>query len=722
MFLCAALPILVTAVYVAVASALSIFASAEITELVLACAVFVAGGLALSAIAALIAGALTKIPAVYLCACFSFIGGASVHFMTAGDAACGIIIAVLVTIFLFTLSGAAAGALWYILSQKQRPVSAALPSGAALLLLLFLITNSVHFFFSDGSPRGDVSMYKARQSPLVPQIRLADPSQKGRFAVKKFTYASYPSKRPVHYSSAAPDVITNPVDGSPLVGGWSASRTRYWGHDAHELPLNATVWMPGGEGPFPLVLIVHGDAPMQVDSDSGYTYLAELLASRGFIAVSIDERFLNFSAAEMFRGEGLCGENDLRGWLLLEHLKLWRERQKSKESLFFGRADMSRIALIGHSRGGEAVAVAAFFNTLACSPEDESLRFDYGFGIRSVIALAPAEGQYEPNGRDLILTDVNHLTLHGTHDMDVSSFVGLRQFDRVRFTGERLCLKSAIAIGFANHGQFNERWGRRSDTRNPVTRLFNIAQLISGDEQRKIAEVYISAFVECTLNGINEYGSIFIDSRRAEAWLPGTPVYSQFFSSNIILLQNFEYIDVAGLPARDPGAVKCCGGASMSIVRAKLKSEQRCTELLEISWKAEGSHSPSVTIAPSGAIRAQAGDALFFSAALANEGGDARPADFTIELRDRKGNAASLPLHDFGDIRPPLPAYLTKRKWMQSLPIYETHLQSYCIPLACFLDNNGRFDIGAITQMRLLFDKSKTGNILIDDAGIMKGR
>ena len=54
------------------------------------------------------------------------------------------------------------------------------------------------------------------------------------------------------------------------------------------LPLNARVWHPAGDGPFPLVLVVHGNHRMEDFSDPGYAYLGETLASRGFIvAVSL---------------------------------------------------------------------------------------------------------------------------------------------------------------------------------------------------------------------------------------------------------------------------------------------------------------------------------------------------------------------------------------------------------------------------------------------------
>ena len=57
---------------------------------------------------------------------------------------------------------------------------------------------------------------------------------------------------------------------------------------------------------------------------------------------------------------------------------------------------MERTALIGHSRGGEAVAVAAAFNRLPRYPDNALLEFDFGFSIRGIIGIAPSDGQYSP--------------------------------------------------------------------------------------------------------------------------------------------------------------------------------------------------------------------------------------------------------------------------------------------------------------------------------------
>ena len=96
--------------------------------------------------------------------------------------------------------------------------------------------------------------------------------------------------------------------------------------------------------------------------------------------------------------------------------------------------DMSNIVLIGHSRGGEAVANAAAFNELSHYPDDATVEFDFGYDIQGIISIAPVDGQYLPTGRKVVTRDLSYLTFHGSHDGDVTSFHGLRIYDRLRFT------------------------------------------------------------------------------------------------------------------------------------------------------------------------------------------------------------------------------------------------------------------------------------------------
>jgi len=191
------------------------------------------------------------------------------------------------------------------------------------------------------------------------------------------------------------ELKTESVDASPFVEnlkGFKAKlRKWYWGFGPKEFPLNGRVWYPKDEGPFALVLVVHGNHQMEEHSDPGYGYLGELLASRGFIMVSVDENFLNIS----WSGD-IGSENDARGWILLKHLSLWRDWNEAEGNPFYGKVDLSNIALVGHSRGGEAIMHAAAFNMLEHYPDDANVRFDFGFEIKSLIGIAPIDGQYMP--------------------------------------------------------------------------------------------------------------------------------------------------------------------------------------------------------------------------------------------------------------------------------------------------------------------------------------
>src|SRR5438105_13848373 len=182
---------------------------------------------------------------------------------------------------------------------------------------------------------------------------------------------------------------------------------------------------------------------------------------------------------------------------------------------------ISRIALMGHSRGGEAAATAAAFNRMKFYPEDANIKFDYGFSIKAVVAIAPADGQYKPAEQHRWIQDVSYLTLQGAHDADVSSFLGSRQWDHVKFTQPGPWFKAEIYAYRANHGQFNIVWGR-TDAGKPLSWLLNLKPLMPGEEQRRISKTYSSAFLETTLHDRREYLPLFQDWRVGRDWLPDT--------------------------------------------------------------------------------------------------------------------------------------------------------------------------------------------------------
>ena len=137
-------------------------------------------------------------------------------------------------------------------------------------------------------------------------IDTSDPSVPGSYRVLQMTYGSGKDKNRDDFRTRV-TLKTPSVDASKLVdlGNTAKSRNKYWGFTPKELPLNARVWHPDGRGPFPLLLIVHGNHNMKDFSDPGYAYLGELLASRGYIVASLDMNFINGNTRN---------ENDARGW------------------------------------------------------------------------------------------------------------------------------------------------------------------------------------------------------------------------------------------------------------------------------------------------------------------------------------------------------------------------------------------------------------------------
>ncbi|MFN2115527.1 MAG: MFS transporter [Anaerolineae bacterium] len=588
----------------------------------------------------------------------------------------------------------------------------------------------------------------ARKNPppaiarAVAPLDAPNPSLPGPYDVKHLTYGSGTDRMRAEYGSDV-DLVTAPVNASPYVR-WSGLRKRLlewrWGFDTTRLPLNARVWYPDGAGPFPLVLVVHGNHELLQFSDPGYSYLGELLASRGYIVASVDENFLNGGVYG-----SSSGENDARSWLLLKHLEAWRDWNETPGNPFTGRVDMERIALIGHSRGGEAVATAATFNQLPHHPENALRPFDFGFGIRSVIAFAPSDGQYEPGGRLNELSGVSYLAFHGADDSDVSNFSGLRQFARLDL-GSAVApgrpqrpFKAALYLDRANHGQFNSVWGNR-DQSAPAGWLLNTATLMPESEQQRLAATYVSAFLEDTLRGDDRYRPLFRDfaAGAVAGWLPETDYVSRYADPGFRIVADFEE-DVDSSTASLVGA--SIRGSGFGYWREKLlefrtgKSQE--TRAVALGWSAPGaSYTLSLPPGLANDWGLTADSLLVLAVAEADQSPPGRPAqadadtegetaggiplDLTIEITDSSGASSAVPLSEHGVVPRPIRSTLTK------LPAWESRryrndtqpiLGSVEVPLAAFIAQEPNLDPTGLSSIRLRFDRSPEGVILIDDIG-----
>ena len=601
-------------------------------------------------------------------------------------------------------------------------------------------------------------------SPVVlahQMINAPNPGDRGGFTVKTMYYGSGTDKRRAEFRDSV-TIKTKTVDASPFVSiepAQQKQREKDWGFTPSKFPVNGRVWYPAGDGPFPLVLIVHGNHNPLDYSDPGYGYLGEQLASRGFILVSVDENFIN---------GGLRGESDGRAWMLLKHLEVWKRWNDSVGGPFHRKVDMNNIALMGHSRGGEAVGIAAAFNRLSHYPDDANVKFNFNFGVKSVFAIAPVDGQYKPAGVFTPIENVNYMVIHGSHDGDVSSFNGLRTYQRVRFTDGKPWFKTAWYVYRANHGQWNSVW-QNKDNGPRSGRVLDLRGLIPLEDQLQFGRVVIGAFLEATLKGKTEYLPIFRDHRVAGAWLPKTMYITRFQEAGYKTLAGFdEDVDVTTGTA---GGVTLVGDSlgtwKENILALRNGNDPLNTNGVTIGWNNRirgddttkvgrpASYTISLNETAASSLNVSRESAIYLSVAPtdakpgprapardttkkadstkkepakppakkpdAKPAKDTTPVDLTIELVDASGKTARLPLSRFGAPRRPLEIQILRRASTEKTRYptqFEIVPQTYVMPLSDFIQQSPTFDPSKLRSIRLVFDRLIAGTVVVDDIGI----
>lgn len=641
----------------------------------------------------------------------------------------------------FSLIGAGSGVLvHYGFNYRQHPLALlSVIAGASVL------TVGLYAIFSD-KEMANPSLQNYVLSDKT--LSLPNPSLPGNYTVAQMTYGSGKDLRRSEFGENV-NLVSRSVDGSKLIDNWEGMsgwlRTSYWGFDVTELPLQARVWYPEGEGPFPLVLVVHGNHSMEDYSDPGYDYLGELLASRGIILASVDENFINstFSASVDFLADrpGLKEENDARGWLLLEHLAQFRDWNSSTGNFFSGKIDMDRLALIGHSRGGEAVGVAAAFNSLSRYPDDASLEFDFNFNLKGVIAIAPVYGQYEARERPTQISDVNYLTVHGNMDGDVQSFEGIGQYSRVGFTGDDYRFRSSLYIVGANHGQFNTTW-ENMDTWPFMGWSLDTSRLMPRESQRDVARVYFSAFLEIAFNDRHEYLPLLKDARYGANWLPNTFFINQFSDSNENIVVDFENDIEPSTLDIDGGRIEAFNLSRWYEVANELKFDELDTHSLVVAWNKDFSNETARVDFNLG--KPVGGQVLVASLSAAgisstppgwenesnknaeqgesNASKDAEAADklidWTIELVDANGNRASSLLSADSKLFPLIKGVPYRAKFLDTTESEEVLFRRFEIPISEFLSSSDEFNPDSISQISFVFDQVSRGAIIIDSIAV----
>jgi hypothetical protein len=611
------------------------------------------------------------------------------------------------------------GALGAVLSRRT------LLSGSTMWLLVgtALMGLGLLQVFSSSHELNPVLVGLHRQNRT---LALPDPGAPGPYAVLHFTYGSGHDRRRAEYGTQV-RLITNPVDGSRIYGYWTGLkgwlRTRYWGFDAAHMPLQATVWMPQASGSFPLVLIVHGSHAMEEPSDAGYEYLGTHLASQGYILASVDENFLNPGGADALADplqSDSWKEIPARAWLLLEHLRLWRGWNADPVNPLYGKVDLEHIALIGHSRGGEAVVLANQFNQMGAFPDDATIAFDYHFQIRAVAAIAPTEGTYLPRTSHAELRDQNYFVLGGSRDGDNgTSFLGQAQYSRATFSGAVDAFKASIYIKDANHGQFNTIWGR-NDAPTVYRFLTDERQILSGSAQRQVAKVYLTAFLNVALKSQIAYRALFQDPRSGAAWLPGAFIVNNYAASRTRWLANYEE-DADPTTGSDPNVrISATNLTFWRETDVDLKLSKLGTHVVAVGWDraARSGGVPSYRLVFPNLQTFTADTNIVFSASqLTASGYDPVPLDWTIAAVDAAGHVARIPLSHDQPLYPQIQG-VTPYAGTVTGALSEVVMRYFHFSLHDFTAANPALNPTKLVEIRMEFDRSRAGAIVMDDLGL----
>jgi hypothetical protein len=304
------------------------------------------------------------------------------------------------------------------------------------------------------------------ESPTAPDIADYDVVMSGQVLDSTVDEPTTPELEPYRKVAKAAEL---PIADDPGVAGTHETETSDYRLPAVKLPdipekaemLGHVVQPTDADENSPLVLFLHGRhspcyvpkagarrgsvvenaAPgnwkcrgksIPIPSYLGYDYVQQLLASQGYVTVSISANAINDLDFEAPDGGAAA-----RAALIRAHLTAWvgfvADDTRS--------ADLTNVVLVGHSRGGEGADRAVL-----------DRRTDAPYDIAGQVLLGPTDFGFQAAPSTPTVTVLPYC------DGDVSDLQGQNFTDAARDLTDEVAFHSSVLVMGANHNFFNTEW------------------------------------------------------------------------------------------------------------------------------------------------------------------------------------------------------------------------------------------------------------------------